>query len=270
MGKVGLDLALVFQEGHGRPVPVEMDWQMIAYVTGLRKAAVAQDPTLIDRQRNDHSDVFYDSRTHLNQHGWDTSIYNDNVAGGSDRRKKFYEKIKGICENYHGVKRHQIGIFPDDRAVMALQGRYYSVGFESLQSLMSRGTDVIVVEKAGTVLKMIPFTRNRGIAFIQSQGFVSEYGIALAQLANRDYQAAQDFNNGYGPKYAGHLGALADCDSSGMLIGLKIPGATRLGIDLGTIDEMIYVNKRLGLDLTEELSLENLVESTQKNSLENI
>ena len=64
------------------------------------------------------------------------------------------EKISTVrCEGYHHVKRHKIGIFPEDRAVMAFNGRYYSVGFENLKSLMHYGTDVIVVEKAGTVLK---------------------------------------------------------------------------------------------------------------------
>jgi hypothetical protein len=131
---------------------------------------------------------------------------------------------------------------------------------------MVNGTDVIVVEKAGTVLKVVPFTKNVGIAFIQSQGFVSEYGIALAQLANHDYQASVDYTNGIWPKHAGHLGVLMDCDSSGWLIGMKIPVAHRIGINLKSIKEMIEVNNGLGLDFTEQLSMENLVESTKANS----
>jgi hypothetical protein len=114
---------IVFQKGHGRPVPVEMDRQIIIYIVGLRKRAVEENQTLIDSVPYDHSDVFYKSRTHLNQHDWDTSVYNDNVAGGSARRKDFYDKIKGVCEKNYGVKRHQIGIFPEDRAVMAFNGR---------------------------------------------------------------------------------------------------------------------------------------------------
>jgi hypothetical protein len=268
MTKAKLDLALINQPAAyiGQPVPRELDLHMIRYVTGKRKLTVEQDPSLITNEPYDHSDIFYDSRTHLNKLGYDTSVYNDNVTGGSERRKDFYSKIKDACEGYHHIKRHKIGIFPEDRAVMALNGGYYSVGFENLRTLMHLGTEVIVVEKAGTVLKMMPYTKGRGIAFIQSQGFVSEYGIALAQLANGDYQAAYDFNGGYIPKYTGHLATLMDCDSSGVSIGTKITGATRLGLDLQSIDEMIEVNKRLGLDLTDKLDINSIVETTKPNS----
>ena len=66
---------------------------MVRYVTGKRKRAVEQDPSLITNEPYDHSDIFYDSRTHLNKLGYDTSVYNDNVAGGSERRKDFYGKM---------------------------------------------------------------------------------------------------------------------------------------------------------------------------------
>ena len=65
--------------------------------------------------------------------------------------------------------------------------------FDNLENLMYRGTDVICVEKQGTVIKMMPFTRNNGVAFIQSQGFISEYGIALARLSNGDDEARKDY-----------------------------------------------------------------------------
>ena len=268
MTKAKLDLGLINQPAAyiGQPVPKELDLHMVRYVTGKRKRAVEQDHSLITNEPYDHSDIFYDSRTHLNKLGYDTSVYNDNVAGGSERRKDFYSKIKDACEGYHHVKRHKIGIFPEDRAVMAFNGRYYSVGFENLKSLMHYGTDVIVVEKAGTVLKMVPYTKRRGIAFIQSQGFVSEYGVALAHLVSGDYQAADDFNGGYIPKYTGHLATLMDCDSSGVSIGTKIIGAIRLGLDLESIDEMIEVNKKLGLDLTDKLDINSIVETTKPNS----
>ena len=72
---------------------------------------------------------------------------------------------------------------------------------------MSNGTDVIVVEKFGTVVKMVPFTQSNGIAFIDSQGFVSEYGIALAKLCNGQTQIAKDYTNRYVPKCIGHIKA---------------------------------------------------------------
>lgn len=167
--------------------------------------------------------------------------------------------IKPVCEDYYHVKRHQIGIYPEDRAIMAIGGRVYSVGFDDLRTLMQKGTDVIVVEKHGTVIKMVPFTGNIGIAFIQSQGFVSEYGTALAALCTGDVNTAFDYTDSYIPKYAGHLGVLTDCDSSGVMIGLKIKNATRIGIDPNTIIEINQVNESLGIGLG--LTIEDLQET---------
>jgi hypothetical protein len=259
-----LDLDLIFSNGHGRPVPKEMDRHMVKYIIGQRKEAIKEDPSLFATERWDHSDVFYAIRTHLNQYGYDTSVYNDYVGGGSDRRKSLYDMIKPVCEEYYHVKRHQIGIYPEDRAIMAFRGRVYSVGFGDLRALMQNGTDVIVVEKQGTVIKMVPFTGNMGIAFIQSQGFVSEYGTALAALCTGEDKTAFDYTDNYVPKYKGHLGVLTDCDSSGIMIGLKIKNATRIGIDLNTIIEMNQVNEDLGIDL--DLTIEDLQEATSVNS----
>ena len=259
-----LDLDLIFSYGHGRPVPKEMDRHMVKYIIGQRKEAIEEDRSLFETERWDHSDVFYAIRTHLNQHGYNTSAYNDNVRGGSDRRKSLYDMIKPVCEDYYHIKRHQIGIYPEDRAIMAFRGRVHSVGFNDLRALMRNGTDVIVVEKQGTVIKMVPFTSNIGIAFIQSQGFVSEYGTALAALCTGDVNTAFDYTDYYVPKYKGHLGVLTDCDSSGIMIGLKIKNATRIGIDLNTIIEMNQVNEDLGIDL--DLTIKDLQETTSINS----
>lgn len=261
-----LDLGLINQRGQGR-VPKKMDLHMVKYVIQNRKADVERDRDLIKRRPWDHSDVFYAVRTWLNRHGWDTSVYNDSEAGGSDRRKSLYDKIQDVCENTYGVKRHQIGIFPDERAIMAFNGSMYAVGFEGLRELMLNGTDVIVVEKAGTVMKMVPFTSKFGIAFIQSQGFVSQYGIALAGLCNGQDKIAHVYasdDNGryYLPQYVGHLGVLTDCDHSGVMIGAKIPGACRLGIDVTTIDEINNANPALA----RKLRLEDLVEGTKPNT----
>jgi hypothetical protein len=260
-----LDLDLIFQQGYGRPVPREMDRHMVKYVVGQRKAAVekaiaSNDNSPFVTNRWDHSDVFYAIRTHLNRLGWDTSVYTDSVVGGSKRRKELYAMIQDVCETYYGVKRHQIGIYPADRATMAFNGKYHTVDFDGIRNLMGYGTDVIVVEKFGTVVKMIPFTQSNGIAFIESQGFVSEYGIALARLCNGQGQASKDYTSNHVPRYIGNLAVLTDCDSSGVGIGLKIPGAIRLGIDINTINEINQVNPGLGL------KLEDLVEGTKQNS----
>ena len=263
-----IDLDRINSQGHGELVPKEMDRHMVKFIVGKRKKAIEADPSLFQVERWDHSDVFYAARTWLNQHGWDTSVYNDNISGGATRRKDFYDMIKDVCENYYHVKRHQIGIYPEDRAVLAYGGRMYAASFDNLRMLMGTGTDVIIVEKQGTVVKMMPFTENAGVAFIQSQGFVSEYGIALARLANRDYDTSDEYTDKYLPKFKGNVGTLTDCDSSGVTIGLKIKGASRLGIDPDTIDEINEVNKgqEWELDIELPIGLEDLEESNVVNS----
>jgi hypothetical protein len=264
-----IDLDLISSKGRNSPVPKEMDRNIIKFVVGERKRKVEANPNLIKTEPWDHSDVFYAARTWLNQHGWDTSVYNDNTAGGAKRRKDFYGMIKDVCEGFYRVKRHQIGIFPEDRAVMAYGGNTYAVGFEDLESLMYGGTDVVGVEKQGTVLKMTLFTKDNGVAFIQSQGFVSEYGVALACLTNGDNETRANYLPADAPRIqTGNLGSLTDCDSSGIAIGMKIKGSTRLGIDLDTIDEINHVNEgledELGIDLP--IELEDLQEGNDVNT----
>lgn len=148
-------------------------------------------------------------------------MYNDNNVGGSKRRKKLYEMIKPICEKFYDVKRHEIGIFPDDRAVMTFKDGQYAVSFNALRRLMGNGTDVVFVEKQGTVMKMSIFAKKVGLAFIDSQGFGSENGIALAMLFDQQKQAAQDYTMTEDryyctPMYRGNLASLTDCDASGI------------------------------------------------------
>ncbi|MGH9986940.1 MAG: hypothetical protein ACRD8W_23595, partial [Nitrososphaeraceae archaeon] len=145
-----LDLDLINSNGNGRPVPKEMDRNIVKFIVGRRKDAIEANPSLFQTEIWDHSDVFYAARTWLNQHGWNTSVYNDNISGGSARRKGLYDMIKDVCEKNYGVKRHQIGIYPDDRAVMAYGGVMYAANFDNLRHLMYNGTDVVGVEKQGT------------------------------------------------------------------------------------------------------------------------
>ena len=149
------------------------------------------------------------------------------------------------CNNqlYLGVKRHHIGIFPADRAVLAFQGELYSVSFKNYEWLAELGTDVIIIEKAGLVEKLVPFTKDFGIALLHSQGFVSEYGEWLVKVA---------------AKKGAHVIFLTDFDNSGIEIALQMVGVTRLGVDLDTIQ---WLNNHKG-DNDELLNIDELTESS--------
>jgi hypothetical protein len=57
-------------------------------------------------------------------------------------------------------------------------GGMSTVGFDDLENLMYLGTDVICVEKQGTVIKMVPFIRNNGVA-------LSSHRVSLVNMALR-------------------------------------------------------------------------------------
>ncbi len=179
-----------------------------------RCLAVKNNPDLKTMNRWDQSDVFYNTRKKLDAMGYDVTRLSDKRKEINQHIKKFYDKM--------GVKRHEVGIFAADRAVMAFQGELYSVSFENYNDLAHYGVDIVLIEKEGTVDKLVPFTRGFGIALVQSEGFVSEYGVMLAQEAK---------NQGV------NLFTLTDFDASGILLAHKIKDATRLGIHLGVIDE---------------------------------
>ena len=52
-----LDLGIINEPGHGRPVPKEFDLHMVKYVIGQRKEAIERDKSLFQYPW-DQSDVF--------------------------------------------------------------------------------------------------------------------------------------------------------------------------------------------------------------------
>ena len=65
------------------------------------------------------------------------------------------------------------------------------------------------------------FANKRGIAILNSRGFVTEYAEELSELAKKE---------------GCNIAILTDLDSSGLLISSKLPNAYRIGIDFKTLD----------------------------------
>ena len=145
----------------GAPIPEGMARQTIRHLIDKRWLAVYENPRLLTDKthRMDQSDIFYPMRTMLYRKGYDVSS-----LGEGEKRQKLYQYIKEYCEDVLNIKRHQIGIFAADRAVMAYQGQTYSVSFENCLDLARLGVDIICIEKEGIVEKLIPFTEGVGIA----------------------------------------------------------------------------------------------------------
>jgi uncharacterized protein DUF2399 len=80
---------------------------------------------------------------------------------------------------------------------------------------------MLIVEKEGVVEQLAPFADEKGIALLNTRGFLTEYASILSQQASK---------NGC------NISILTDFDASGLLIALKIPDAYRIGIDFETLD----------------------------------
>ena len=184
------------------PIPRGYAFDVLRRVVKRRYDDVAANPELKQTDRWDLSNCFYLTRKILDGEGYDTAPLNDR-----ERRESIHSKVREICEDELGLKRHEIGIFAAERAVMAFQGELYNVNIDNIDWLRQLGTDLIIVEKEGIVDKLVPFTTEYGIALLYSRGFVSEYGEMLAEQAEL---------------YGANIGIVTDFDASGVDIGAQL------------------------------------------------
>jgi hypothetical protein len=195
--------------------PKEDSISVIALLRGLLKErfeAVKKDPDLKEKQKWTQSTVFYHLRPILLRHGFTPETID---------RQYITSEIKNVCEQYLGVKREDLGITAADRAQLYFKGNWYDVGLEELNSLAQYGTDMLIIEKEGVVKQLAPFADEKGIALLNTRGFLTEYASILSEQASK---------NGC------NIAILTDFDASGLLIANNIPSVYRIGIDFDTLD----------------------------------
>ena len=86
---------------------------------------------------------------------------------------------------------------------------------------MHMGTDLLIIEKEGVAEVLAPFADKKGIALLNTRGFLTEYATILSDLSKQ---------NGC------NVAILTDFDASVLLLAKKVPSIYRLGIDFGTLD----------------------------------
>jgi hypothetical protein len=123
--------------------------------------------------------------------------------------------IKKACDDF-GVTRESLNIFAGARAVMYFQGNWSSVKFDDVKSLAQKGTDILFIEKMGIVEIFTEHADKYGIAIVNTQGLLTEYGKDLMKEAQRQ---------------GGHVAILSDYDDHGLLMASKVPDIPRIGID---------------------------------------
>lgn len=188
---------------------------IIGFLRGLLKVRyeeIIKDPTLKDTQKWTQSTVYYLLRRILLDNGFSAETID---------RQYITSEIKDVCEKYLGVKREDLGITAADRAQLYFRGDWHDVGLEEIGQLVQYGTDMLIVEKEGVVKQLAPFADEKGIALLNTRGFLTEYASILSKESRK---------NGC------NIAILTDLDASGLLIATTIPDVFRIGIDFDTLD----------------------------------
>jgi hypothetical protein len=121
-----------------------------------------------------------------------------------------------------GKTREQLGIIASPRAVMYFNGVWTAVSFDAIKTLATKGTDIIFVEKLDIVEVFSEYADKYGIALVNSQGHLTEYGKDLVKETKET---------------GGHVVIFTDYDASGIKIVKDIPTEIpRLGVDQEMLD----------------------------------
>jgi hypothetical protein len=135
--------------------------------------------------------------------------------------------IKQVCEEDLGVKRENIGILAADRAQLYFKGKWMDVGLKEIEQLSMYGIALLIIEKEGVAEQLSVFADEKGIALLNTRGFLTEYAEILSEKSEKE-----------GCKVA----IFTDFDASGLVLAAKAPNAYRIGIDFRTLQD-------LGLDI---------------------
>ena len=164
------------------------------------------------------SDVFYAIRKLLIEYHYaNEEIDRDYITG----------LIKELCQDELGVKREDIGILAADRAQLYFKGKWMDVGLKEIETLSLYGTDMLIIEKEGIAEQLALFADQKGIALLNTRGFLTEYAEVLSKKSVKE---------------GCNIAILTDFDVSGLILATKVPGAYRIGIDFETLND-------LGLDI---------------------
>lgn len=124
--------------------------------------------------------------------------------------------IRILCKDA-GVTRESLGIIAAPRCTMFFNNNWESVSFDKIEELAGRGTDIVFIEKLDIVKVLGNYASKYGVALVNSQGHLAEYGKDLIVAANES---------------GANLGIFTDDDDHGHMIAAEAPGEiVRLGVD---------------------------------------
>ncbi len=131
--------------------------------------------------------------------------------------------IKQVCEHDLGVKREDIGILAADRAQLYFRGKWMDVGLKEIEQLSMFGIALLIIEKEGVAEQLSVFADDKGIALLNTRGFLTEYAEILSKKSEKD---------------GCNVAILTDFDASGLVLAANAPNAYRIGIDFETLEDL--------------------------------
>jgi hypothetical protein len=130
-------------------------------------------------------------------------------------RKYFKAKIKVVCEKL-GFTREQLGIVAAPWATMYHNGVWTGVSFDVVNSLATKGTDIIFIEKLDLVRVFAKYADKFGLALVNSHGHLVEYAKDLTKAAEAS---------------GAHVAIATDYYIPGVLIASEAKGVVWLGVN---------------------------------------
>ena len=125
-------------------------------------------------------------------------------------RDWFKTLIKKICD-IRGVKRSDIGITTGARAELYFNGGWWSVSFDAIGGLATKGTDLVFIEKQGIIDELVTHADKYGVSLVNSRGYLTEYAHDLMEAAKES---------------GGNVIIMTDYDLSGINLASKCPTDT--------------------------------------------
>ena len=175
-----------------------------------RNKDIIANPELKETDRWTQATVFYRTRKILKDKG-----------SRELKRASIISYIDDICRDELKKPREQLGIYAADRAQMYFKGRTFDVGFDEIQELLEKGTDLVIIEKEGAAQNLIPFANRYGCAILNTRGFLTDYA---KMLSTEFFDKVKN------------MVIVTDFDVAGILIAKKLSKITRIGIDFDTIE----------------------------------
>ncbi len=109
---------------------------------------------------------------------------------------------------------------------------------KEIEQLSTYGIALLIIEKEGVAEQLSVFADEKGIALLNTRGFLTEYAEILSKKSEKE-----------GCKVA----ILTDFDASGLVLAAKAPDAYRIGIDFETLEDLGFNTK----DVEEQYTPEN-------------